>query len=262
MWVEWCTRPWYRALKANGFPLRTAPGSDSGRRGALLRASADGRSGIVRTCWSAGADNGEALASSVEAYFDFDTPAGGAPTPPADEGEDASRAQVRDSAHRESADVIARCFRFRYERSWSEYYRRAALAPPVQEALWRHALGTIALDIPLLLAFLLLMAARAGLPQREPELAALNRARRHAGKRPVLGHVEVRAPLLPEFRGPVYQTPGRSSRSVPRLHQVRGHLMRRGGALYWRIPHLRGSARAGGIQKRTVIWTFDARPPS
>jgi hypothetical protein len=38
---------------------------------------------------------------------------------------------------------------------------------------------------------------------------------------------------------------------------VRGHLVRRGNQLFWRIPHLRGSARSGIIRARTVTWTFD-----
>jgi hypothetical protein len=39
---------------------------------------------------------------------------------------------------------------------------------------------------------------------------------------------------------------------------VRGHLVRRGSKIFWRVPHLRGSARAGVIRKRTVAWIIDA----
>jgi hypothetical protein len=38
---------------------------------------------------------------------------------------------------------------------------------------------------------------------------------------------------------------------------VRGHLVRRGSKLFWRVPHLRGNARAGNIRSRTVTWQFD-----
>jgi hypothetical protein len=33
--------------------------------------------------------------------------------------------------------------------------------------------------------------------------------------------------------------------------------VRRGSQLFWRVPHLRGSARSGVVRTRTVIWTFD-----
>jgi hypothetical protein len=42
-----------------------------------------------------------------------------------------------------------------------------------------------------------------------------------------------------------------------RLHHVRGHLMRRGNKIFWRIPHLRGTSRAGTIRTRTVTWTVN-----
>jgi hypothetical protein len=38
---------------------------------------------------------------------------------------------------------------------------------------------------------------------------------------------------------------------------VRGHLVRRGSQLFWRVPHLRGSARQGSVRTRTVTWTFE-----
>jgi hypothetical protein len=53
---------------------------------------------------------------------------------------------------------------------------------------------------------------------------------------------------------------GRSSgirRRASRLHLVRGHLVRRGSQIFWRVPHLRGSARSGEIHTRTVTWVID-----
>jgi hypothetical protein len=38
---------------------------------------------------------------------------------------------------------------------------------------------------------------------------------------------------------------------------VRGHLVRRGSELFWRVPHLRGNVRAGIVRSRTVTWTID-----
>jgi hypothetical protein len=33
--------------------------------------------------------------------------------------------------------------------------------------------------------------------------------------------------------------------------------VRRGSQLFWRVPHLRGSCRAGVVRTRTVTWTID-----
>jgi hypothetical protein len=251
LWVEWCNEPWESALHQYGFALIPAGAQWVGRRGAWLRASRDGRRGLVRTFWTV-ADR-EVLASSVEAFFDFDTPMGEEPEPLDRRGGFAGK--VYDSA-RADDDILGRCFRFRYEQSWSEYYGAAGLSRQVHQALWRHAAGTIAMDIPLLLAFFLLLATRSGLPQRPQAFERLNRRRRECGKPPLLEHIEVCAPLLPEYRD-CRPSALRSTRSSPRLHQVRGHLVRRGSQVFWRVPHLRGSARVGTVRTRTVVWTFD-----
>jgi hypothetical protein len=121
--------------------------------------------------------SGDILASSIEAYFDLDTPEGEEPEPPV--GEPSSTHRVVDEA---GGDILSRCFRFRYERSWARYYGEAALDPHESEALWRHALGTIAVDIPPALAFLLLLATRSGLPQQHQSFERLNRSRLKSGK--------------------------------------------------------------------------------
>ena len=251
LWVEWCNEPWENALQQYGFPLIQAGAQWVGRRGAWIRSSRDGRRGLVRTFWSATA--ADVLASSVEAYFDFDTAAGEEPDPIDRQTGFAGR--VHDS-ERADDDILGRCFRFRYEQSWSEYYGSAGLSGELSVALWRHAVGTIAMDIPMLLTFFLLLATRSGLPQRAQTFEHLNRRRRQRGKTPLLEHIEVHAPLLPEYRDCQRGEP-RTSRLSPRLHQVRGHLVRRGSQIFWRIPHLRGSARSGAVRTRTVTWTFE-----
>ncbi|HVH83724.1 MAG TPA: hypothetical protein VM713_05340 [Steroidobacteraceae bacterium] len=249
LWMEWCNAPWNKALQQYGFPLVEAGAQWVGRRGAWIRATRDGRRGLVRTFWSVPA--GEVLASSVEAYFDLDTTTGAEPHPL--DGEPGLAGRVIDSDSVD--DLLGRCFRFRYEQSWSEYYESAGLAREQSFALWRHAVGTIAMDIPMLLAFFLLLATRSGLPQRVQTLEQLNRRRLRGGKAPLLEHIEVTAPLLPEYRDYQHSEPF-ASRKSPRLHHVRGHLVRRGSLIFWRVPHLRGSARAGAVGTRTVTWTF------
>jgi len=253
LWVEWCTEPWTNALQRYGFPLIPGAAQWDGRRGALVHSSRDGRRGLVRTFWSVGAD---VLASSVEAYFDFDTAVHEEPQPL--DLRPGSAGGVYDS-RRSDDDVLSRCFRFRYEQSWSEYYASASLSSEQRAALWRHALGTIAMDIPILLTFFLLLATRHGLPQRAQQLGHLNRRRVLRRKAPLLDHIEARAPVFPEYRDCQHAEP-QATRMSPRLHHVRGHLVRRGSQIFWRVPHLRGSARSGVVRARTVTWTFDRLP--
>lgn len=255
LWIEWCNGPWQGALQRYGFPLIEEGCQWVGRRGALIKSSLDGRCGTVRTFWNVGESGTQVLASSLEAFFDFDAQESEGPEPP-DGAEGLQAIQVRDEMCAQGEDVLARCFRFRYERSWAEYYGKAGLAEEARSALWRHSLGTIAVDIPMILAFVLLLSTRNGLPQRASDYERLNRARQKSGKRVLLDHIEVRAPLLPEY---MEQQRGEQHgmRRGPRLHHVRGHLVRRGSQLFWRVPHLRGNARAGSVRTRTVVWTFD-----
>jgi hypothetical protein len=252
LWIEWCNAPWQKAIEHYGFALMDGGSQPLGRRGALIDSSPDGRRGLLRTFWNNPIDQ-DVLASNVEAYFDLDTLPGEAPECPDRRVDDA--VMVSDPAVQD--DVLGRCFRFRYEQTWSDYYRHVPLSGAPNSALWRQSLGAIALDVPILLAFLLLLASRTGLPQRRAELFRLNRARSKRGRPPLLDHVEVRAPLLPEYVHKGFSDNPRTRR-MPRLHHVRGHLVRRGSSLFWRVPHLRGSARTGFVRTRTVLWTFDA----
>jgi hypothetical protein len=252
VWVEWAEAPWRNELARYGFK-NPVDAARSGRRGVFIQSTPHGRHGLLRTFWASADSELDVLSSSMEAYFDFDTR----------EGEDPA---VFDRQHRSStcvsdnaagkADILRRCFRFRFERSWQEYYQRAQLTRVQATALSHHALGTIAIDIPVILAFFLLLATRPGLPRRPLMLERLNRARYKSGKARLLDQIEVLAPLLPEYR----LSNGDSSsvtRRASRLHHVRGHLVRRGSQIFWRVPHLRGSARSGVIRTRTVTWIID-----
>jgi hypothetical protein len=250
VWVEWCQAPWERELAQYRFAVPATAAAGGARRGALIHASRDGRRGLLRTFWSNG--DADVMAASMEAYFDLDTAAGDDPEPP--HGVAAEGIQVFDGGT-SGQDVMARCFRFRYEPSWAAYYAQAQLAGRATELLRRHVLGTIAIDIPVLLLFFLLLATRSGLPRREQRLERLNRARLRRGRPPLLEHIEVSCPLLSarSSDAPAGTAP---ARRAPRLHHVRGHLFRRGSELFWRVPHLRGCARSGQVRTRTVSWTF------
>jgi len=253
VWVEWADAPWRNELALYGFK-GPADSARSGRGGVFIQSTPRGRQGVLRTFW---ADDGESetnvLASSMEAYFDFDTQEG--EEPEVFDRQERSSICVSDNTLGD-ADILRRCFRFRYERSWQDYYAKAQLTSDQAAAVAHHSLGTIAIGVPVLLAFFLLLVTRPGLPRRPLMLERLNRARAKSGKAALLEQMEVFAPLLPEYksaRGSGSETPQRSRR----LHHVRGHLVRRGSKLFWRVPHLRGSARAGMIRTRTVTWHFD-----
>lgn len=252
VWIEWCEAPWHLELGRYGF-ISSAQAAGAGRRGVLVQSSSKGRSGLMKAFWADGEADADVLASSMEAYFDFDTPDGEAPVAP--DLEDRPTISVCDD-QAARADILRRCFRFRYEKTWAEYYANAELTPKEGEAVARHALGTIAIEIPVLLAFFLLLATRPGLPRRPLMLERLNRSRTRAGKAPLLDQIEVLSPLLPEY-SPSCGTAFGTRRRPSRLHHVRGHLVRRGSQLFWRVPHLRGSSRAGAIRTRTVTWTID-----
>jgi hypothetical protein len=252
VWVEWCEAPWLTELALYGF-RPTCERVPAGHRGALIQSSPDGRRGLIRTFWAIANTDLDLLASSMEAYFDLDTLDGEEPIAP--DCQDRPTVSVFDHAAGKS-DILRRCFRFRYQRTWSDYYAHADLSSEEREAITRHALGTIAIDIPVVLAFFLLLATRPSLPRRPLMLERLNRARSKSGKARLLDQIEVFSPLLPEYRPSSSGSSG-ISRRASRLHHVRGHLVRRGSQIFWRVPHLRGSARSGVIHTRTVTWTID-----
>jgi hypothetical protein len=252
VWVEWTEAPWRNELARYGFTC--AGGSArSGRRGAYIQSTPQGRRGLVRTFWSNEQSEPDVLCSSMEAYFDFDAQDGEAPVAFDQQNRPAICVSENPLG---KAGILQRCFRFRYERSWQDYYDAAQLTSVEATALSHHALGTIAIDVPVVLAFLLLLVTRPGLPCRPLALERLNGARYRSGKAPLLDQTEVLAPLLPEYR-PSVGGLSKERRRASRLHHVRGHLVRRGSKIFWRVPHLRGSARSGVIRKRTVAWIID-----
>jgi hypothetical protein len=252
VWVEWTEAPWRNELARYGFKS-TSDSACAGRRGVFIQSTREGRQGLMRTFWATGESELDVLCSSMEAYFDFDT----------FEGDDPATLHrpkrpsfcVSDNGAGK-ADILRRCFRFWFERSWQDYYDRANLTPVQADALSHHALGTVAIDIPMVLAFFLLLTTRPSLARRPLMLERINRARAKSGRARLLGQIEVYSPLLPEYRASNSGAAG-SGRRPSRLHHVRGHIVRRGNQIFWRVPHLRGSARSGVIRSRTVTWTFD-----
>jgi hypothetical protein len=262
VWIEWSRAPWMEELKGFGFRFQEGQAAVGRCRGALIVASRDGRRGTIRTFWDSTDCKLDVYASSMVAEFNLDGSA-----EPAGMAERCSHSGLSpmgavrvSSGGKAEPDLIARCFRFQFESSWAEYYERANLARDEQIALTQHCLGTIAPDIPLLLAFFLLLATRGGLSENLVNRGRLNRIRQGDGRPSLLDHIEVSTPIIPYgSRQPFAPDAGARASRERRLHAVRGHLVRRGSTVFWRIPHLRGSARWGVVRSRTVTWQFDDR---
>jgi hypothetical protein len=140
--------------------------------------------------------------------------------------------------------------RFRFDDAWAAYYQAAATSRRTQTEVVHASLAAVARDTPLILAFLLLLSAKDATRSIPVSRAVINRKRELHGRPPLLDHIEVRASLdAIQASSGGFEADGRQS---PRLHHVRGHLVRREDRVFWRVPHLRGSAARGMVHSRTV----------
>ena len=250
LWIEWTD-----AARRAELPLEAIRVQDAStqRAGALLRASANGRAGEIRTFWSTRTEL--AYVSPVIARFDLDGVREQEVS--ADPVIGTGWATVFASGETGLTEFLEH-LSFHFEPEWAAYYREHCETLEVRNTVLRHNLATCAFDPPMLFAFLLMLSARSALPQRAIAVDKLNRARHRAGKPPLLEHIEVSAPL---YSSSAVSEPGvrMLDRRSPRLHHVRGHIVRRGAAVFWRVPHLRGSARLGQVRTRTVELSFSSR---
>ena len=250
-WVEWCNKPWQHALSRNGMVGGPDSCVPAGHCGVHIRACSDGRRGVMRAFWSMGDHQLDVHASSTLARFCLDN--AGALLLPDEPG--VLRVAARDL---DPEGILSRCFHFEFEDSWAQYYREAAPSVSQRQEILHRSIGVVALAVPALLAFFLLLTTRAGLPQYQSQLQRLNRDRMQRGRAPLADHIKVSAPLLPPYREAQAEAASAGARRHPRLHHVRGHLVRRNDRLIWRVPHLRGRSHAGTLKSRTVEWRFQA----
>jgi hypothetical protein len=252
LWIEWADAPRREALEAIS-ALEVNNGAPTRHSGALVTASPNCRSGRIRTFWSA--PDEQAYLSPVVTSFDLDRPPPPlTPTNPAGwRGETVLQMEGEPAI----AELLVH-LRYHFDDEWAAYYDARCHTEDLRARVLRRCLGTCAFDAPMLMAFFLLLGARDLLPRQEIGRERINRVRRQAGKPPLLEHVEVSAPIdKPPTRG--LALAGDSVRSSPRLHHVRGHIVRRGAAVFWRSPHLRGSGRLGQVRSRTVVLTFGSQ---
>jgi len=255
MWIEWNDEVHKRVI----YETQSAADYDAaslGRRvGVLLDASPDGYGAVTRTFWAGAAESSDVTLSPLETHIDLRGEFANAPDLPGVlSGGFAGVAQRDDAAMTCLLDHV----RFRFDDSWAAYYRAAAIHPGTQREVLHGSLAAVARDPPLILAFLLLLVAKDAIRRVPVSRAAINRKRQAHGRPPLLDHIEVRASLdsIQQSEPGGFEPAGRQS---PRLHHVRGHLVRRDDRIFWRVPHLRGSAARGMVRSRTVCLSF-ARP--
>lgn len=246
LWIEWDEGARRTAL-ARALPeLAGTHTPEVVRAGALVSAHRGGRAGNMRTfCLSR--DPPEPLLAPVETLLDFDAA-------PASYGPEAlleGRAVAVRDPHNAQSDALLQCASFRLDSAWQRYYASMMLDGASSARVIRHSLATVALDVPMLLALFLLLTVRAELVHQPVRPLRLNAKRARLGKAPLLEHIEVSAPVFAQPQQRV-EDPCGAPRRGPRLHHVRGHIVRRRNAVYWRGPHWRGHVRLGSVRTRTV----------
>jgi hypothetical protein len=247
LWVEWDEAARRDSL-AWLLPECVA-GADNGilRAGALICAHPRQRSGSLRTFWLTRAAPQQPLLAAVETLLDFDGPA--CDTAP-ETLLDGKAVAVRDPRNGQ-LDRLLQCAGFRLDAAWQRYYRSVTHDAVLRAEVARCSLAAVAFDVPMLLALFLLMAVRADLVQRPVSPVRLNAKRARLGKHALLEHIEVSSPVFAAARQRAADSVP-SVRRAPRLHHVRGHIVRRRDVVYWRHPHWRGHVRLGSVRSRTV----------
>jgi hypothetical protein len=253
MWIEWNDEAHKRVIHETQSTVEFDAAAIGRRVGILLQASANGLTAVGRTFWADAADDecADVTLSPLETHIDL-------------RGESADVAHSRDvlsggyvhvthGGNSATASLLDHV-KFRFDESWAGYYREAARDVDFRRRLINDSIDSIAWDAPFLIAFLLLLSAKDATRLISVSRAAINRKRLANGRAPLLDHIEVNASL--DAVSSAESSGDLSGRQSPRLHHVRGHLVRREHRVFWRVPHLRGSAARGTVRSRTVCLAF------
>jgi hypothetical protein len=255
LWVEWSDEVHQEVIYQCGSVAQRELPAPGRHVGVLLQSSPGGRAAVARTFWNeVGPDAlpDAVQMSPLETHIDLDDTFSTS-ADLADVFGD-SFVQVTDGADPGIGAVLERV-RFRFDERWNAYYRLAAPDAESRREVLRGSLAAVARDVPILLAFFLLLNAKGATRPVPVDRSLLNRKRVGRGRSPLLDHIEVRASLPEHDNAPGFSGFA-GSRRPPRLHHVRGHLVRREDLIFWRTPHLRGSATQGMVRSRTVCLSF------
>ncbi len=257
LWIEWNDEVHKRVIHETRSSVEFDSAAAGRKVGILLRASPDGLTAVGRTFWTdaAAEEQAEITLSPLETHFDLR-----GEFADSKETHDALSGGFLDATHGGNAATASLLdhVRFRFEESWAAYYREAAQAADFKRRLINESIDSIAWDAPFVLAFLLLLSAKDATRLLPISRAAINRKRLANGRAPLLDHIEVNASLDAVSTSDSADE-GSSGRQSPRLHHVRGHLVRRENRVFWRVPHLRGSGCRGAVRSRTVCLAFTRR---
>ena len=247
LWLEWNESVRVEELSRVLRDCAVVPAT-SVRGGILIAADSTGRSAVMRTFWLSRSDPREPLVGAGETIIDLDH----AP-PCADEVTkllEGSAVRVRDTLN-PNLDGLLHCAGFRLAPSWHRYYASVLRSDAMRDLVIAQTVGSVAFDVPWVLALLMLMRLRSGLAHRAISSARINAKRARLGRSALLDHIEVSCPLLSSVQ-PAASAEFDLQREGPRLHHVRGHLVRRDDVVFWRRPHWRGHLRLGCVRSRTV----------
>jgi hypothetical protein len=211
---------------------------------ALVEASPSGRSGTVTGFFE---NEGQADLLILTSEFDLDRPLA-----PPEASRDSLRVRHGDLPH---LNKLFDHSLLTMDPTWRPFLASRGAAE-FKKAV-RELSDSSWFNLPMVLAFAALVNSGEVLDERRPELTRLNVARAKRGQPPLLEHVQVRMRLGSQSSG-AGGTGSSSERSSPRLHYVRGHLVRRGGATFWRAPHMRGDHHSP-ILSKTVLVTSERR---
>jgi hypothetical protein len=255
LWIEWSDEVHKRVIHETEATSEFDSAATGRKVGILLRASPDGLTAIGRTFWAdAAADEyAQVTLSPLETHFDL---SGAFEQLKSTDALSGGFVDATDGGNPATASLLGHV-RFRFDESWADYYREAAGDSEFKRRLIVESIDSIAWDAPLILAFLLLLSAKDATRQALVSRAAINRKRLANGRSPLLDHIEVNASL--DAVSSAESSGDGSGRQSPRLHHVRGHLVRRENRVFWRVPHLRGSGSRGTVRSRTVCLSFARR---
>ncbi len=255
LWVEWNDEVHQKVIHET--QSIACDESASGRRvGVLVQGTQDGYGAVARTFWAHGTASADITLSPLETHVDLRGELAEDSDPGWVSGGFLSVGQSDNSA----MATLLNHVRFRFDPAWQSFYRDAATDWVAQRQVVRGSLAAVCWDPPLLLAFFLLLSAKDATRSIPVSRATINRKRVAHGHPPLLDHFEVRASLdKVDESGSIGGE--HAGRRMPRLHHVRGHLVRRDSRVFWRRPHLRGSASCGIVRSRTVCLSF-ARTPA
>jgi hypothetical protein len=246
MWIEFCDRMRQDALQERGLLCGQARSSSAQRIGLLVSSDKMGRKGNIQVCWDRFDENTADLSPFV-VEFDFDDSTFSQP------GNLTADGSVGVDVTGDSAlEPLFKYVRFNLRPEWYRYYINRAQSDIHYRQVLREAVLPLVEDVPLFATFCLLLMSQTAVAQRRTCLTRLNQARAKRGNAPLLDHIELSMNLGEAVSMDAQKGHTENLRSAPRLHFVRGHLVRRGETIFWRTSHMRGRPALGSIRSRTL----------